>query len=470
MKIALVFLVLLAMVVLGLPFSVRGDSSITGRVQSFLSYGLTASGALLGLLTVFVSRTLSDELAGRQIEIVMTKPVSRWEFVFGKWVGITLLNATFLTFATVSIYGMVHYIKRAYPPINDTFDEAELNNEILVARHAVPFTPPDFAQRAEAAFQQRLENGAYADAAQLDAAAEKARLDAQLSARWRTVGPDEARTFMFRSVLCDRRPDKVVQLRYKTEVFGYPPDEIFRARWVFGDPRKETSVYVVDRRDVVGRFHTIRVPADAVAPDNTLTATFINHNYTPGEPQFNNGIQFLERDRVELLFVVGSFEGNLLRAATLIMCKLMFLAAMALMWTTFLSFPVACLTSFTLYGMAAIKGFVLEGIDFALDDQTTALGSLKAVFAAIRDMNVQDVLNNAWQCVMIAGSWVVTILGAVVPDLSYYNPIDTIVVGRNVTLMWVLEGMTKLVGLHTLLLLGVAMLIFQFREVSSTSA
>ena len=39
MKIALVFLVLIGAVVLGLPFSVSGDSSLTGAVQSFMSYG-----------------------------------------------------------------------------------------------------------------------------------------------------------------------------------------------------------------------------------------------------------------------------------------------------------------------------------------------------------------------------------------------------------------------------------------------
>jgi len=59
MKIALVFLVLLGLVVLGLPFSIRGDSSLTGAVQSFMSYGLNATGVLLGMLTIFMSRSLS---------------------------------------------------------------------------------------------------------------------------------------------------------------------------------------------------------------------------------------------------------------------------------------------------------------------------------------------------------------------------------------------------------------------------
>ena len=88
MKLAFVFLGLICLVVLGLPFSISGDRSLTGAVQSFMSYALSATGVLLGILTVFLSRSLADELVRRQILLVMTKPVPRWQYVLGKWVGI----------------------------------------------------------------------------------------------------------------------------------------------------------------------------------------------------------------------------------------------------------------------------------------------------------------------------------------------------------------------------------------------
>ena len=75
MKIALIFLVLIGMVVLGLPFSIKGDGSLTGAAQSFMSYGLNATGILLGMLTIFMSRSLSDELGNRQIFLITTTPV-----------------------------------------------------------------------------------------------------------------------------------------------------------------------------------------------------------------------------------------------------------------------------------------------------------------------------------------------------------------------------------------------------------
>src|SRR3990172_2060110 len=96
MKIALVFLFLIGMVVIGLPFSIRGDNSLTGAVQSFMSYAFSATGVLLGFLTIFMSRSLSDEVANRQIFLVVTKPIPRWQFLLGKWLGITLLSSVFL--------------------------------------------------------------------------------------------------------------------------------------------------------------------------------------------------------------------------------------------------------------------------------------------------------------------------------------------------------------------------------------
>ena len=77
MRVAVVFMALLALLVLGLPFITEGDASLSGRVQIFLSYSLTATAILLSILSILLTRGLSDELANRQILITMTKPVPR---------------------------------------------------------------------------------------------------------------------------------------------------------------------------------------------------------------------------------------------------------------------------------------------------------------------------------------------------------------------------------------------------------
>jgi len=450
MKIAVVFVLLIAMVVLGLPFSVSGDSSLTGAVQSFMTYGLASTGLLLGMLTIFLSRSISDDMTGRQIFLVATKPIARWEYVVGKWLGIALLNGVFLAASGLCIYGMVHYIQRTHPPLDPDFDAAELQNEVLVARHSGKMKVPDFSEDAELEFQTNIEGGLYADRPDFNAEEEKRRLAAKYEARWRVVGPTNTRVFDFENILVDRSPDNWIQLRYKTEVTGYPPDEIFRAVWQFGDPYKGTPTYSTNVRHVVGRYHTIRVPADAVAEDHTLKVRFANANLFPEEVTWPNVIEFRASDPVEILFVVGSFEGNLFRLTTIMYCKLLFLAAVAVLTVTVFSFPVACLASFTVFVLAGMRGFLVDALDTASADQA-------GMFESAREFFVQSIL-----IVFKAIYWVV-------PDFSKFDAIEDFVSGRNVSLVWVLQAVTELALIKTLVVLGVAILLFHRRELAETS-
>ncbi len=450
MKVALVFIVLIGMVVIGLPFSISGDSSLTGAVQSFISYAMTATGVLLSMLTIFMSRSLSDEFVKGYIFLVVSKPIPRWQFAVGKWLGITVLNAAFLSFSGLAVYGMVHYIRLAHPPINKAFDEQELRNEVLVARHAVKVTPPDFTRPAAAEFERNVEEGIYANAPDLNLAAERARLARKYEARWRLVGPLQARRFDFGNILCDRSPGNRIQLRYKAVVSRFPPDEVFRCAWQFGNPLKGTPVYSARRKDVVGRYHTIRVPADAVADDHTLTARFLNQTPFDGEQQYPNVIEFRKADEVEVLFVVGSFEGNLLRVLILLMCKLMFLGGVALLMATLFSFPVACLASFTVYVLAGARAFLSESLDWVSDGTVP-------MFDSFHEFAVRSI------------AYVYNALHWVLPDFSYYDPVESFVSGRNVGLVWVLQGVAELVLLKGAIVLGLAVVLFHRREVAEIS-
>jgi len=415
-----------------------------------MSYGLSATGFLLGLLTIFMSRSLSDELVHRQIFLVMTKPIPRWQYVVGKWLGITVLNALFLTSSGLTIFGMVHYIKRTHPPIDDRFDVAELNNEVLVARHALPTKLPNFMQDAELEYDRNVEEGMYTDVPDFKPENEKVRLAKKHEARWRVVGPGDRRLFEFENILCDRAHKNTIQIRYKTEVSQYPPDEIFRGVWRFGDPYKGTPVYDAPVRHVIGRFHTIRVPADAVAQDHTLLALFYNQNPYEGERQYNNVMEFRASDGVEVLFIVGSFEWNLVRLLILMMCKLMFLAAVSVLMVTVFSFPVACLTSFTVYILAAAGSFLGDALDMASDDFAT-------MFSSVKEFLVQSIMH------------LYNLLQWIIPDFGRYDAVETFVNGRNVSLVWVLQATTELVLVKSLIILGLAVLFFHRREVAELS-
>jgi len=450
MKIAVVFLVLLGLVLLALPVSIAGDSSLTGAVQSFMSYSLSAAGVLLGLLTIFMSRSVSDEFVNRQIFLLVTKPIPRWKLLVGKWGGMMLLNVAFLGFTGAAVYGMVHYIKRTHPPIEERYDARELENEVLVARHAIRCTLPDFSRPAEAEFERNREQGMYAELPGFDPQAEKVRLEKKYEARWRVVPHYDARVFVFENILCDRSAENYVQLRYKAEVSQYAPDEIFRAFWRFGDPAKGTAVYDFRSRHIVGRYHTIRVPGNAVAEDHSLTASFYNWNPFEDEPQTRDVIEFRAADTPELLFVVGSFGWNLVRVLLLVFCKLMFLGAVAVFMTTLFSFPVACLGSFTVYVLAGARSFILEAFDFISDDRAS-------MFSSAHEFVIQSIAH------------VYEMVHWVLPNFSRYDAVETFVNGRNVSLVWVLQAVSELALIKTTIILGLAILLFYRREVAEIS-
>ncbi|MCG3131017.1 MAG: hypothetical protein FLDDKLPJ_01792 [Phycisphaerae bacterium] len=508
MKIALVFLGLLAMIVLALPFSIKGDGSLTGAVQSYLSFSLSFTGFFLGVLTIFLSRSISDELVHRQSFLLFSKPLARWQYIVGKWAGMTIFNFVFLAFSFLCIYGMMHVILRTKPPVEDSYtsgltptskvdierlaerkaligdgteptqsaDRLRLFTDVLTARHSTMFKVPDFTAVAEEEFEQRLREGFYDAATEpVDRAKEIERLKGKHEARWRIIPVFGQRVFEFENILCDRSPGNFIQLRYRAELYDYPPDEIFRSMWVVGDAGKGATQYVMLPRHIVGRFHTIKVPADCVAPDGTLSVLFSNVNpyadpnwFETPEPMFYNTLE-ITRDGVKCLFTVGSFEGNLLRLFVLMLCKLMFLSAIGVLMTSVFSYPVACLAAFVLYALAGLRSFMHESLEQfdKYDEPVTA--TMSAFFNAISS-GEGGKASESFQTLaaeFISGG--LRLIFKVVPDFSYFDGVETLVNGENVSLVWVLQGVGELVVLQTACILGLSILLFYRREVSETS-
>jgi hypothetical protein len=450
MRIAAFFISLLALLVFGLPFVAKGDGTVSGAVQSFMTYSLTAVSFLLALLTLFMSRSLSDELVFRQILILMAKPLPRWQFVVGKWVGIVGFNLALLGVSGVGIYGMTRYLAAFQPP-RDEIDRQRLHNEVLTARHHAGFQAPVelFGRVANQEFERRKEEGLYADAAGLDPDKAIAELRSMVEIAWRNIGPGEFRRFEFTNVLCDRGPDSTIQIRYKCLASSYPSDEIIRTSWQIGNPEK-VRPEVVRRRDIHDRYHTFSVRADTVAPDGTLDIFLANTNPYLGDPEYPNEteqtyvVRVDEKAGVEVLFSAGSFEGNLLRVLLLILFKLMFLAALGLAATSVFSFPVASLVSLTVYVLAAARRFIADALGYLGDE-----GAVK-VFQTVFGLMLRVVL-------------------FVIPDFPAYDAVDVFVDGRNVTLMWVLQGFWLLALVQTGIVLALACLLFHRREVSEVS-
>jgi len=115
MKVAVVFIVLLALTLPALCFAARGDGTVKGQVQMFLGYSLGLTTFYLSLLTIFFSsRTLANEITTQQIYILAAKPVPRWQIIVGKWAGIMALNAMLVGFSIVVTYAGTRWIVRNF--------------------------------------------------------------------------------------------------------------------------------------------------------------------------------------------------------------------------------------------------------------------------------------------------------------------------------------------------------------------
>ncbi len=83
-------------------YNAEGDGTVKGQLQMFITYSLGLTAFLLSLLTIlFACRSLSVEIASRQIYAIATKPIPRWQILAGKWVGVMTLNILLLAAAVL---------------------------------------------------------------------------------------------------------------------------------------------------------------------------------------------------------------------------------------------------------------------------------------------------------------------------------------------------------------------------------
>ncbi|UCG34475.1 MAG: ABC transporter permease [Phycisphaerales bacterium] len=446
-KVAILFILIMAAVLATLPFVMKGDNTLTGRIQTFLAYSMTTLSFLLCMLTILLGcGSVALEIRSRQIYLTGTKPVPRWQILFGKWLGIVLLDLVLLGVGVGAVYGVVKYL--ATLPGTNPDDAYVLHNEVLTARAGVEMLVPDFAADVERLYQVRREEGRVPvdDPVVVDQI--KRDIGLRLRRDYLSVQPLATQSWEFTHLLVKREPGQFLHLRYKLSVSPEPPRQVVYYAWVVGDRSKDTGEVVIPRDDKVGIYNEMPIPADLVADDGSLRVTLVNVHPEDPERYYRAVISFSEEDKPLLLYRIGTFGGNLLRALIIIYCKLMFLAAVGVCASTFLGFPVACLVCMILFLAAAVSGFILESLDMIpkwkyIDDPLDYIGYV------FRPLGLA--------------------LYQIVPQLSKFNPVPTLVEGRAVTLLWVIDAIGKLVLIRVAILGLLAYVLFQRRELADAS-
>jgi len=144
-----VMLVLLALAVGVLPLIVKDDGSAAGMTQILITYTLTMITAIMGAATLWISAgSLANEIENHQLQMVVTKPIPRWQIWLGKWIGVMTMNFVLLLFSGGIVFGMIEY--RANKLTWDELERMETRPDLDIALES--------ARSGWAIFEQNPEN------------------------------------------------------------------------------------------------------------------------------------------------------------------------------------------------------------------------------------------------------------------------------------------------------------------------
>ena len=432
MKVAAVFLILLLVLLPVMGLSATGDGTLKGRLQTFVSYGLSLTAILLSLLTIIISiYTVSSDIEQRQIYTVITKPIRRFEFLLGKLLGVILLDIILLTVFAAIIYTITIYTPKF---VNTTdIDRLQVNYEFFTARTSRKVPPLDVSKEVEETYQKLERSNELPENVPYEEIIAQITMQKQLAKRAADVG--QVLTWEFDNVKL-RDPNESLFIKFKYDVAINPPNMEVWGRWVVGDyhnirygTESETDIYDRLHKNSVRDFHEIVVPAKHIPEHGRLAVAFQNYPY-------NNTVIFFPPDGIEVLYKADTFTGNFIRITFLILFRLIFLACLGILASTFLSFPVAILLCLVLFTTSCFSSFVIESFGFLNE-------------------NVGMIYNYTIK-------WMVRLL----PQFDKYNPTKFMVPGLLLSWQALARCAAVMVGIKSLLLLVLALIIFSFREIA----
>jgi len=364
MKLAIVFIVLLMILLPLLSITCTGDGTIKGRIQSFMSYGFGLMEFLLILLTIIIScYSLSSEVKAKQLFMVVTKPLRRYEIILGKILGVMVLNGLLLLVFSSVIYALTIQMPRISDA--DTAEITKLNDEFYTARQALDmqFDKEKIEQEAIEAYNELSQSG------NLDQSRSKASVMDELRTaeyfKRHSAGPGGMVVWEFENVR-PKDPNETIYVRFKYDASRTPVDRNIYGVWYIGDYRQvkygngrlKRPIYPVPIKKVVRTAHEISVPADAVADDGYLAVVFYN------DPVNRTTVIFPTEDGLEVLYKAGTFSGNFSRGTLMLLAQLLFFTVLGVSLSAWLSFPVAILCSLTVYAVGMTNTFVVDSFDY----------------------------------------------------------------------------------------------------------
>lgn len=461
LKVYLVFILFMMFLLAAMPLLQAVDQPLRYRVQSFLQYGTGGSFWVIALLiTLFSVATVATEQRDKVIWQTATKPVAPWQYVLGKWLGVSALALVLLSVSATGIFLMTEHLRRqpaigeatAFTPKENlliTEDRLLLETEVLTARRVVGIEPMNVdPEQLELNIRQKIEEerqrvatfGMSPEEVRENIAKFEADVRGSLvkgiNIAHRTLMPGETKYYEFKGLQEAKRRNVPLTLRYKISVGGNMPDRTYKL--TIGFPAMESyQVVNVPPAQVL----TMQLSPNIIDEDGSVVMMLANADASIGigNPQ---PMSFSD-DTLTLSYSAGSFQWNFLRLMTVLWVKLAFIAMIGVACGTFLSFPVATLVAMTTF-------FVAEGTPFlirALETFPTTDLAGKTIYPNLVIKSIGDVI--AW-------------LGGPYGDL---RPTQRLVDGEMLSWGGFLTGVAIL-GLVTCVMYAAGVSIFRKRDLA----
>lgn len=409
-----------AIVIVGLlAAGIEADPNLSYGVQSFLTYSIGVVLAMSTLtLMVVACGSVSTDLEDRIIYTVLTKPIARGGYLFGKWLGLVAIIAVGLVATSLEIYLLARGVAIVHADTPEAVEAVE--REIFTARIATEPRVLDFEDRVEYALKYLAARGDERS---------REEVEAEIFQRRRVLEADETRTYRFDGLVGGAEH----VLRLRPRMFEAPASGRIQLELSFdGEPPR----LVLLKRD---QFTHLVVPPSAVL-DHSVEVSIRNREA--------DRVVMRGRDGLEVLRPAAGFSGNIVRSFVIYALYLAFIAALGVLCGAFLSFPVACLSVLVLSLAAAVSNYLLrvaeKSAKYARPPEE--LETIDRIFAGIEQIGV--------------------FTARLLAKFGGVSPTRHLVEGRLVSSTSVLEAGIVIGGLWIGGVVVVSILLFQRREIA----
>lgn len=434
-----VLAVLLVLVVVGLPLLLKHDGTARGLVQIVITYCLSAVTAILGLVTLWLATgTLARDVEDCSMQMVVVKPVPRWQIWLGKWLGIMGLNFALLGLSGLCVFLLIQWRAASLPDKQ----QAILKNELLIARGSLKEPAPDLDPHVEKILKERIkEIGTIANGA--DLARVRKDVKESLKAQYQAVGPRQSRPWVIETGLARGQLENTpiyLRVKFRSAQYSTKP-ETYGTLWEIGPPNSTNRVRI-SRPLTSDTFHEFGVnlldargnpvaePVKGGQFKNLLDAegrlfvVFGNPNQAV--------VLFDLEEGLEVLYHEGGFGLNFTRGLAIIFIWLGLLAAIGLAGASYLSFPVAAFFSITVLICGLMSGTVATVVkDGTFGSTNHDTGAPEGVLGAV-DFVMVPLFRAADQLLTMVNS---------------FSPIDALSTGRSVSWLTLLQAVLQIWGL-----------------------